>query len=85
METDTTQNNNCADVALQSKDSRHSQSSMGQMCSHGFTESSISIRFDFILPSIYWQSLIFLTLPHSHLVKESISYGEPLLTKAQHT
>ena len=67
-----TENNNRADVALQSKDGRHAQSSMGQMSSQCFFRFIVRASF-YLLLFILAVSYFFLTLPHSHLIKESIS------------
>ena len=87
VEIDTTQNNNCADIALQSKDSRHGQSSMGQKSSQyylKFTERA-SFYYNFMLAVSYFFSLC-LTVTWSRRGslsiqkhEEKVSHTDPLL------
>ena len=76
MEIDTTENKNRADVALQSKDSRHGQSSMGEMSSQYYLKFNVRASFYFLL-FLYWQSLIF-----SHSASQSFDQGEHLIRRA---
>ena len=72
-----TENNNRADVALQSKDGRDAQSSMGQMSSQCFFRFIVRASF-YLLLFILAVSYFFLTLPHS----QSLDQGEHIISQA---
>ena len=71
-----TENNNRADVALQSKDGRHAQSSMGQMSSQCFLR--FIVRASFYLLLFYIGSLLFF----SHSASQSLDQGEHIISQA---